>query len=62
MLKGIISNEEKEINEIGKQIEQSYIEKIVDEASELSVECQEHVLDIMRGMVFTRKKVQKEIN
>lgn len=53
MIKRIISNEYKE---------QSYIREIVDGASELSVECQEYLLEVMRGMVFTRKLVQKEIN
>lgn len=49
-------------NEIRKQTEQSYIGKIVDEASELPIECQEYVLAVMRGMVFTRKLVKKEAN
>jgi len=49
-------------NELCKQTEQSYIGKIVDEASELPVECQEYVLAVMKGMVFTRNLVQKETN
>lgn len=39
------------------------ISKIVDEASNLPIECQEYVLGIMRAMAFTRNIIiQKETN
>ncbi len=45
-----------------KEIQQSYISKIVDEASQIPVECQEYVLAVMRAMVFTRNVIKKEAN
>lgn len=45
-----------------KEIQQSYISKIVDEASQIPTECQEYVLAVMHAMVFTRNVIKKESN
>ncbi len=45
-----------------KEMQQSYISKIVDEASQIPTECQEYVLAVMHAMVFTRNVIKKESN
>lgn len=42
-------------------VKEEYIEKIIDNASQLPLECQEYVLAIMKGMVFTREVLAKKI-
>ena len=40
---------------------EEYIENIINNASQLPVECQEYILAIMKGMVFTRGVLTKKI-
>lgn len=42
------------INEIHR------LNEILDGASKLPLECQEHVLAVIRGMIFTREITKKE--
>lgn len=50
------------VNEIKKIVEESHADKIVDEVGQLPIECQEYILAVMKGMVFTRSILQKEAN
>ncbi len=36
------------------------LNEIIDTANELPIECQERILDILRGMSFTKKSLAKE--
>lgn len=45
-----------------KIVEVQRLNEILDGASQLPLECQEHVLAVIRGMLFTKEIMKKEEN
>lgn len=50
------------VNETKKLVEEGHADKIVNEAGQLPIECQEYILAVMKGMAFTRSILKKEAN
>ena len=48
----------KEIEDMEKT--KNIVNEIIENASNIPVECQEHVLDVVKAMAFTRRVVEKE--
>lgn len=41
-------------------MEKNIVNEIIENANDIPIECQEHILDVVKAMAFTRRVVENE--